>query len=155
MVTAPSRNRITVNWEIPLPDSWVFFENCQELRIELPFRGFDKSDMRDARTSQTKAAPAGLHVCPECSSPLVQPTCWEQAGERGQWRLWRRCPECEWRCDEVRGEAEIDAFDEELDLGTRALSETLKTLEQENMQYVVETFSAALDADLITADDFR
>ncbi len=110
--------------------------------------------MRDARTSQTKPA-LGLHVCPSCASQLVQPTCWEQAGDRGHWRLWRRCPECEWHSDKVYGEVEIDAFDEELDLGTRALSDVLKTLEHENMQYVADTFAAALDADLISADDFR
>jgi hypothetical protein len=108
--------------------------------------------MRDASTSQTRTA--GLHVCPSCRSSLVQPTCWEQAGDRGHWRLWRRCPECEWSNEDVYAETEIDAFDEELDLGTRALSEVLKTLEHENMEYIVETFSAALAADLITADDF-
>ena len=109
--------------------------------------------MRNA-SSQTKATPLGLHVCPRCASPLVQPTCWEQAGDRGHWRLWRRCPECEWQQDEVHGEAEIDAFDEELDAGTSRLSEALKEIEHENMQYVADTFAAALAADLITADDF-
>lgn len=110
--------------------------------------------MRNASASQANTA-TGLHVCPRCDSSLVQPTCWEQAEDRAHWRLWRRCPECEWRCDEVHGEAEIDAFDEELDLGTRALAEVLKAIEHENMEYVAETMSAALEADLITADDFR
>lgn len=110
--------------------------------------------MRNASASQTKTL-TELHVCPRCGSHLVQPTCWEQTGDRGQWRLWRRCPECEWSCDEVRGEAEIDAFDEELDRGTQALAGTLRELERENMQFVVDTFAAALEADLITADDFR
>jgi hypothetical protein len=110
--------------------------------------------MRNASASQTQTA-AGLHVCPRCTSPLVQPTCWEQAEDRGHWRLWRRCPECNWRCDKVHGEAEIDAFDEELDLGTRTLADVLKAIEHENMEYVVETIAAALEADLITADDFR
>jgi hypothetical protein len=110
--------------------------------------------MRESSTSQTQIA-AGLHVCPRCASALVQPTCWEQAGDRGHWRLWRRCPECEWQSDEVHAEAEIDAFDEELDSGTRALNEVLKALEHENMRFVVDTFSAALEADLIGADDFR
>jgi len=109
--------------------------------------------MRNASASQAKAI-AGLHVCPQCSSTLVQPTCWEQAEDRSHWRLWRRCPECEWHSDEVHGEAEIDAFDEELDLGTQALANVLKSLEHENMQFVLETFSAALEADLISADDF-
>jgi hypothetical protein len=110
--------------------------------------------MRDASTSQTKAA-TGLHICPQCSSQLVQPTCWEQTDDRGLWRLWRRCPECAWQSNQVHGEAEIDAFDEELDLGTQALSDVLKALEHENMQYVADTFAAALAADLIDADDFR
>jgi uncharacterized protein with PIN domain len=110
--------------------------------------------MRDASASQTETTTA-LHVCPRCSSALVQPTCWEQAGDRGHWRLWRRCPECDWRNEEVHAEAAIDAFDEELDLGTRALCEVLKALEHENMQFVADTFAVALEADLITADDFR
>ena len=110
--------------------------------------------MRDASASHTKTA-TGLHVCPHCASPLVQPTCWEQAGDRGHWRLWRRCPECEWSCDAVHGEREIDAYDEVLDAGTQALSGVLKQLERENMQQVADSFTAALAADLITADDFR
>jgi hypothetical protein len=109
--------------------------------------------MRNAAASKTKSA-LELHVCHECGSRLVQPTCWEQAGDRGHWRLWRRCPECEWHCDSVHGETEIDAFDEELDQGTRALSGLLKELEHKNMQHFGATFSAALEADLISADDF-
>src|SRR5512146_1159694 len=110
--------------------------------------------MAHANHTKTKNV-AGLHICPACKSELVQPTCWEQAEERGQWRLWRRCPECEWQCNGVHGEREIDAYDENLDLGTLALSEVLKALEQENMRYIVETFTTALGVDLITADDFR
>jgi hypothetical protein len=99
-------------------------------------------------------AKAGLHVCPSCGSQLVQPTCWEQAGGHGQWRLWRRCPECEWQADAIYGEQEIDAFDEQLDEGTRELSDELKELVHENMERLGETFAAALAADLIGADDF-
>jgi hypothetical protein len=108
--------------------------------------------MRQAR-NQTKTA-TGLHACPECASQLVQPTRWEQTADRTHWRLWRRCPECGWECDGVYGEREIDDFDEQLDLGTQALSDVLKELERESMQNVVESFATALAADLITADDF-
>lgn len=108
--------------------------------------------MRHAR-NQTRAT-TGLHVCPECESRLVQPTCWEQTTDRTHWRLWRRCPECGWECDGIFGEREIDDFDEELDLGTQALADVLKALERESMQNVVESFVTALQADLITADDF-
>ena len=110
--------------------------------------------MRDGHHSQTSTA-AGLHVCPACGSSLVQPTCWEQAGDRVHWRVWRRCPECEWRADAVHDEREIDEFDEQLDLGARELAEELKALERENIEQMAEIFVTALAADLITADDFQ
>ena len=110
--------------------------------------------MNDAGHRDTKVA-TGLHVCPECSSGLVQPTRWEQAETRGQWRLWRRCPECEWRSNGIHGEPEIDAFDKALDDGAEALATELEERERESMREIVETFATALEADLITADDFR
>ncbi len=115
---------------------------------------------RTSHTQSTEAPAAaprgsGLHVCGECGSCLVQPTQWEQAGDRGHWRLWRRCPECGWFGDAVYGEREIDAYDEELDAGTQALGEVLRQLEHENMQNIADAFTAALAADLLTADDFR
>jgi hypothetical protein len=124
------------------------------VRIEPSFQVFDGQSMKNASRTETKAA-NGLHVCPQCGSNLVQPTRWEQAEPRGHWRLWRRCPECEWRCDAVHGEKEIDAFDEALDDGAEELATELQELEREGMREIVEVFSAALAADLITADDFR
>jgi len=109
--------------------------------------------MHEASRTTTKAE-AGLHVCPECGSSLVQPTRWEQTTKRGHWRLWRRCPECEWRCDGIHGEREIDAFDEALDDGAEALAAELHELEHEGMREIADVFAAALAADLITADDF-
>ncbi|HEX2095923.1 MAG TPA: hypothetical protein VHF50_00970 [Solirubrobacterales bacterium] len=109
--------------------------------------------MNDARRPET-ARPAGLHVCPACGSRLVQPTCWEQGGCRGQWRLWRRCPECEWSGDGIYGEREIDAYDEELDGGTETLAAELEALEREGMERMAAAFVRALAADLIGADDF-
>ena len=85
---------------------------------------------------------------------LVQPTCWEQEGPLGHWRLWRRCPECEWLGDSVHGEREIDAYDEALDDGTAVLANRLEELERESMKRLAESFARALEADLITADDF-
>ncbi len=110
--------------------------------------------MRDAGHSQTEIA-IGLHVCPRCRSDLVQPTCWEQTADRARWRVWRRCPNCEWSCDGVHGEREIDDFDEQLDLGTYELAEELRALEQDNMAQMVEAFATALASDLISAEDFR
>lgn len=109
--------------------------------------------MKSAGRTGTKVE-QGLHVCPECSSGLVQPTRWEQTSKRGHWRLWRRCPECEWSCDGIHGETEIDAFDEALDNGAEALALELQEMEREGMREIADTFTAALAADLITADDF-
>jgi hypothetical protein len=108
----------------------------------------------NAGRSQTRTD-TGLHVCPTCNSHLVQPTCWEQTDEDGHWRIWRRCPECEWSTDGVHNEREIDDYDERLDFGTRELAEVLRELERSNMEQVVETFVAALEADLIGPEDFR
>lgn len=95
-----------------------------------------------------------LHVCPECSSELVQPVAWEQTTSDSEWRLWRRCPECEWHGDEVHSEATIDEYDEQLDFGTRELAEELRSLEQTNMEDGAKRFIAALHADLILPEDF-
>lgn len=95
-----------------------------------------------------------LHICPSCGSDLVQPTCWEQGGDRTHWRVWRRCPECEWSSQGIHGEREIDAFDEQLDLGAHALADELRALEHANMADMADAFVTALAADLISADDF-
>ena len=115
---------------------------------------FDSQAMNHADRTGTKTE-TGLHICPDCGSRLVQPTRWEQTAKRGHWRLWRRCPECEWRCDGIHGEREIDAFDEALDDGADALATELHELEREGMREIAATFAAALAADLISADDFR
>jgi DNA replicative helicase MCM subunit Mcm2 (Cdc46/Mcm family) len=106
---------------------------------------------RSETKSLTKVA---LHVCSECQSELVQPVAWEQTAKPSEWRLWRRCPECEWYGDGVHTESEVDDFDEQLDFGTRELADELRALEQSNMQEAVTGFVAALHEDLILPEDF-
>ena len=107
-----------------------------------------------AEPTPNEAVNRSLHVCPDCGSALVQPTSWEQASDRSHWRVWRRCPECEWTGQSVHNEIEVDAFDEQLDLGARELSDELRSLEHANMNEMVDAFITALGNDLITADDF-
>jgi hypothetical protein len=107
-----------------------------------------------AEQASGKTTAPSLHVCPCCGSELVQPTCWEQEGDRTHWRVWRRCPECEWSGDSVHGSVEIDAFDEQLDLGSQELAGELRALEQANMSAMAEAFLIALHDELIGADDF-
>jgi len=107
------------------------------------------------RPGTDQAAAQPLHICPDCGSALVQPTAWEQEEGRSRWRVWRRCPECEWACEAVHDEVAIDAFDEQLDLGSQELAIELRALEHANMSAMADTFVRALAGDLITADDFR
>ncbi len=94
-----------------------------------------------------------LHVCPECSSRLVHPTDWEPTG-RSRWRVDLRCPECEWFGSEVHDQKLMDAFDVVLDEGTEDLLEDLSELSRAIMEEEVERFIAALQRDLIVAEDF-
>jgi hypothetical protein len=107
-----------------------------------------------AEQGTNKTAVRSLHICPGCGSSLVQPTCWKPEGDRSLWRVWRRCPECEWACDEVHDLVEIDAYDEHLDLGAHELANELRALEHANMNEMLETFLVALRDDLIGPDDF-
>jgi hypothetical protein len=104
-------------------------------------------------TSKTETK-VQLHVCPECSSKLVQPVAWEQVASGNDWRLWRRCPECEWNGDDVHRESTIDDYDEQLDFGTRELAEELRSLQQANMEEAIDRFVCALRADQILPEDF-
>jgi hypothetical protein len=123
-------------------------------RITDHWRRFSLDIAGMAEPAPNKIADLSLHICPECGSPLVQPTCWEQEGDRSRWRVWRRCPECEWSCESVHDVVEIDAFDEQLDLGAHELADELRALEHANMAEMATAFTVALASDLIGPDDF-
>lgn len=95
----------------------------------------------------------GLHVCPECSSPLVQPISWAEAGE-GSWQLELYCPNCEWEGGGVYDQRHIEHFEETLEAGVEDVLCDLKRLTHANMTAEVDRFSAALRADLILPEDF-
>jgi hypothetical protein len=105
------------------------------------------------RSPQKTVAPP-LHLCPCCGSSLVQPISWKQASDRSAWCVGRRCPECEWLGESVHGIPEIDAYDEQLELGSRELADELRSLEHANMSEMAAVFVYALADDLIGADDF-
>jgi predicted sugar kinase len=103
--------------------------------------------------SASAAVDTGLHVCPDCSSRLVAPVAWEQAGPRA-WAVTIQCPNCEWWDADVFDEETVERFDEELDRGTEALVRDLLRLMRANMEEDVERFAAALRADAILPEDF-
>jgi hypothetical protein len=96
---------------------------------------------------------ADLHVCPECTSGLVYPIDWQEAG-RTSWEVTLRCPNCEWTHTDVYGEAAIQRFDETLDQGTEELVSDLRELTRANMEDDVERFVRAISAGFVLPEDF-
>src|SRR5262249_1731112 len=106
----------------------------------------------------TQAAPAGdrvegLHVCPRCSSHLVHPVQWAEAGPK-HWEMTLGCPNCAWVGGGIFEQELVDRFEQELDSGTEALVRDLKRLMHANMEDEIERFTRALWADQILPMDF-
>ncbi len=105
------------------------------------------------RPSTKGPARQGLHVCPECSSNLVQPLEWGE-GARGSWELTLQCPNCHWTIDGIFARDQIDQFEEQLDDGLADMLSDLRRLTQANMTEEIDRFIAALRADVILPEDF-
>lgn len=104
-------------------------------------------------TDEEHVAPAGLHVCPDCSGELVYPIRWEErSGD--SWEITLRCPDCEWWHTGDYHDDEVDQFDEVLNDGTEKLLEDLRMFSRVNMEEDVERFVQALDNGLIEPMDF-
>ena len=99
------------------------------------------------------ATTTGLHVCPACTSELVAPVAWEEAG-RSHWDVTLHCPNCDWSGSGVFDEETVERFDEQLDRGTEALVHDLQRLMRANMEDQIDRFVAALAADAIWPMDF-
>ncbi len=113
--------------------------------------------MESARRTRSKRSPVrrapGMHVCPDCSCALVQPTHWFEEGH-GHWHVELRCPGCEWRGDGSFAQDEVDRFDVELDRGHKHLAEDLRSLARSNMEADCDRFATALEANRILPEDF-
>jgi hypothetical protein len=116
--------------------------------IEVVYFADSEIDSRFTTTPDTD-----LHVCPDCSSRLVYPTAWEEAGE-DRWELLLRCPNCEWEGAGIFDRETVERLDEELDRGTHGLLTDLKQLMRANMEDEIERFISALNADAILPMDF-
>jgi hypothetical protein len=114
----------------------------------------EMGDSKRTKTApETTRSTEGMHVCPSCSSALVQPVNWFEQGE-GNWHVDLRCPECESWGRGSFPQAEVDRFDEELDRGGEALIEDLRALTRSNMEDEADRFAAALATDTILPEDF-
>jgi hypothetical protein len=94
-----------------------------------------------------------LHVCIECSSKLVYPVRWEEAGPEN-WSVLLHCPNCEVYREGIFAQDTVEAFDEELDRAGDALARDYTRLMRDNMEAEVGRFTRALAADAILPEDF-
>jgi hypothetical protein len=115
---------------------------------------FKEAGAEQAARSHPPAEPNRvLHVCIECSSELVYPVRWEEAGPEN-WSVLLHCPNCEVYREGVFAQNTVEAFDEELDRGWDALARDYKRLMRANMEEELERFVSALGADAILPEDF-
>ena len=104
----------------------------------------DADDMPPVDHGPVAEPEQDLHVCLECSSELVYPVEWEEAGTT-HWEVTLRCPNCEWAGTGVFEQQAVERFDEELDRGTVCLVRDLKRLMTANMEEEIDRFIEALD----------
>jgi RNase P subunit RPR2 len=88
-----------------------------------------------------KRSAKGMHVCRSCDSILVQPVNWHERSD-GHWHVELRCPACEWWGRGRYSQAEMDAYDEELDRGVQRLLDDLRSLTLANMTEEAERSAA-------------
>jgi DNA-directed RNA polymerase subunit RPC12/RpoP len=105
------------------------------------------------RFAETEKPPAGLHVCVECGSDLVQPNAWGQV-TADHWELELHCPNCGHTREGVFDQEDVAALEERLDEGVEAILRDLQRLTHANMSDQIDRFAAALEADLILPEDF-
>jgi hypothetical protein len=123
----------------------VYFEDQEQTSGSAPVAATPAPSREDSITA--------LHVCGACTSSLVYPTEWEEAGVT-HWEVTLRCPNCEWAGTGVFEQHLVERFDEELDRGTEALVRDLKRLAHANMEDEIERFTTALAEDHIVPEDF-
>jgi hypothetical protein len=133
-------------------------DNTQEPRVKrvtLPSgKSIDVMHFGDHAAERQPTAPhSPLHVCDECSSGLVYPTDWQEAGP-DHWEVGLRCPNCEWRGIGVYSQAVVESFDDELDRGIDVLLSDYRALVNSNMEDEIERFARALECDAILPSDF-
>jgi hypothetical protein len=83
----------------------------------------------------------------------VHPVDWHEVADM-RWELSLRCPDCEWRTDDVFDQPEVERYDDVLNDATDRLIEELDRVTRENMTEAVDRFRLALENDGIMPFDF-
>jgi hypothetical protein len=102
-----------------------------------------------ARRGLDNSAP---HVCRGCRMPLVQAQ--RVVAELSRWRVYLRCPSCDWTAEQLLDETGLRRLDEEIERGTQELIVAMRHTTDVNMREYVARFVSALAADAIVPADF-
>lgn len=105
------------------------------------------------RFNETLTDDRELHLCPTCSSDLVQPMSWSETAD-GRWDLLLECPNCGRAESGTFTRAQVERLEDQLDEGLTEMIADLQRLTQANMTADVDRFVAALQAGLILPEDF-
>ncbi|MGN6167121.1 MAG: HNH endonuclease signature motif containing protein [Solirubrobacteraceae bacterium] len=105
------------------------------------------------RFNDTTHVDRGLHVCPDCSSGLVQPVDWSEAPD-DCWNLVLSCPNCDWYTEGLYNADQVRELEDRLDEGLADMLRDLQRLTQANMADQIDRFVNALNADQILPEDF-
>jgi hypothetical protein len=95
-----------------------------------------------------------LAVCPGCGSGLLQPLR-SRAVDAEEMLVDLRCPECHAWMQGCCSRSELAALDKLQAAARELLVESYERLVAESMEALADCFAAALERDLVGADDFR
>ena len=113
----------------------------------------DADDLPPVENGPVAEPEQDLHVCIECSSELVYPVEWEEAGTEN-WSVLLHCPNCDVYREGVFTQENVEGFDDQLDRGSDALARDYKRLMRANMADEIDRFASALEAGAILPEDF-
>lgn len=116
------------------------------------FNWLRRARRREIRGS-TSLPGSGLHVCDECHRDFVHPVEWREA-DAEHWWMRLRCGSCFREREVTVPDAVAQRFGRDLDEAEDQIVRAADALDQERMERDVEAFTAALERDLIDADDF-
>ena len=94
-----------------------------------------------------------MSLCPGCGSALLQPLK-SRPGSGGEMMVDLRCPECFLWMQECCTRGELAALDKRQAAWRELLVEEYERSVTESMEALIECLGAALELDLVGADDF-
>jgi len=96
---------------------------------------------------------ATLVDCSACGADFVHPVAWHPHDDK-HWWMFLRCGACGKTRELTVPDSEADLFDHELDRAQTAIRRAADRLSRERLAEETEAFAAALQLDLISAEDF-